>query len=93
MTNIRQKIVAASLAALTIGGVLAASTTEASARWGGRGGWHGGWHRGWGPAYGIGALALGAAIASSAYADCYIARRPVVNRFGRVVGYRRVRVC
>ena len=86
-----RKTITATLAALTLGVTVLASASPASA---------GGYHRGfgWGPAaaIGIGALAIGAIAASSgpAYAaDCYIARRPVLDAWGNVVGYRRVRVC
>ncbi|MFC0284620.1 hypothetical protein ACFFJB_13575 [Camelimonas abortus] len=58
---------------------------------------HGHFHRhGWG--YGaagvIGGLALGA-LAASAYAApvCYDVREPVVDRWGRLIRYRVVRVC
>jgi hypothetical protein len=90
MTNFR-KAITATLAALTLGVTMMASASPASAR-----GFHHGW--GWGPAaaVGLGALAIGAIAASSgpAYAsDCYIARRPVLDPWGNVVGYRRVRFC
>lgn len=52
----RKKVFAGALAALTVAGTLAVTTTEASARWR-RGGW------GWGPglaAGAVGALAFGA---------------------------------
>ena len=51
---------------------------------------------GWGPAaaLGIGALAVGAFAASSAYAsDCYLERRAVLDDYGNVIGYRRIRIC
>jgi hypothetical protein len=89
------KIVAIVLAAATFGVGVAATATPAAA-------WehhHGGWG---GPVAGgiIGGLALGA-LASSAAAPrgyyveggCWFERQPVVNRWGDVVGYRRVRVC
>jgi hypothetical protein len=102
MTSIARKTLTATLAALTLGATLFATADAASARPGIRGGGfhggvvrhHGGWGRGAGIGLGIGALALGAALAAPAYyGDCYITRRAVVNRFGDVVGYRRVRVC
>lgn len=89
MTTFRKTLTVA-LAALTVGVTVLASSAPASAR---------GWHRGglgWGPAaaIGIGALAVGAIAASSAaYGDCYITRRAVVDYYGNVVGFRRVRVC
>jgi hypothetical protein len=91
-----RKTLTASLAALTLGGTVLATSAPASARGGFRGGWHGGHH--WGPGaaigLGVGALALGALAAAPAYyGDCYITRRAVVNRFGDIVGYRRMRVC
>ena len=96
MTLVR-KTITASLAALTLGVTVLATATPASARGfhgGYRGGWHGShWGRGAGIGLGLGALALGAVAASSYYGDCYITRRAVVNRFGDVIGYRRVRVC
>jgi hypothetical protein len=57
-----KKILTGALAALTVGGALAASTVPASAA-----PWHGGWHGGgWGyGAAGLIGLATGAAIASS----------------------------
>ena len=98
MTSIARKTITAALATLTLGVTVLSSTAPASAR-----GFYrsaGFYHHsgpGWGgaAALGIGALALGAIAASSAgaYGDCYIARRAVVDDFGNVVGYRRVRVC
>ena len=89
--TIARKTLTASLAALTLAVTVFASAAPASAR---------GFHRGWGwggaAAVGLGALALGAIAANSApaYADeCYITRQPIVDRWGNVVGYRRVRVC
>ena len=74
--------------------------------WRGGGGWHrGGWGGG-GVGLGIiGGLAAGAIIASQsrpyyqrygyydAGGDCYLDRRPVVNRWGDIIGYRNVQVC
>ena len=78
----KTKIAAALLAALTLGTVSVASTSQAQAHhWGGHG-----W--GWG-GVGLG-LALGAAAASTyAYTDCYWVRQ--FDRYGNYVG--RVRVC
>ena len=91
MTTIARKTIAATLAALTVGVTILASSAPASAR-----GWHRGYGLGGAAALGIGVLALGAIAASSAPAyasDCYLARRPVVDAWGNVVGYRRVQVC
>lgn len=95
MTRLR-KTIAATLAAATFAGSVAISTTSAEARY--RRGWHGP------AAVGvIGALALGA-MAAGAYANgpyyngpyyghgCF-ERRPIYNRWGDFIGYRRVRVC
>jgi len=42
-------------------------------------------------------LALGAAAASTpyyyGYSGCYFTRQPVVDGYGNIVGYRRIRVC
>ena len=91
MTTTARKTLAAALAALTIGVTVLASASPASAR-----GFHRGYGLGGAAAFGIGVLALGAIAASSgaAYAsDCYIERRAVVDAWGNVVGYRRVRIC
>ena len=70
-----RKMLTAALAALTLGGAVAATTTPAQAEpWRG-GGWHGGgWHEGWrgddaGWAVGAGllGLAVGASLASPHY--------------------------
>ena len=89
--TINRKIITASIAALTMGVAVAASSTPAAA-------WH--HHHGWGGGALVGGLAagalLGGAIAANqgyGYGGCYLTRRPVVNRWGNVVGYRRVRVC
>ena len=98
MNILSKKTITAALGALTLGAAIVATSTPAAA-WGHR--HHGGW--GWrGPAV-VGALALGALAAGSAYSyagsaysyagECYISRQPVTNRWGDVVGYRRVRVC
>ena len=96
------------LAAATIAVTLAATATDASAWWRGGGGWRGGgW--GWGPGIVAGAVVAGAIIASRppgyvvypGYAaavagpGCYWASQPVVDAWGRVVGYsgQPVQVC
>ena len=78
----KTKIAAALLAALTLGTVSVASTSQAQAHhWGGHG-----W--GWG-GVGLG-LALGTAAATTyAYSDCYWVRH--LDRYGNYMG--RVRVC
>ena len=94
MTRFR-KTITASLAALTLGGAVLATTTPASA-WGY---WHhGGW--GWGgPAVAAGVatgLALGAvATGGYGYGGGYYAcraRQPVYDGYGYVAYYRTVRV-
>jgi hypothetical protein len=84
------KIVFAAIAAVAIVGTAGSAHAQH---------WHRGHGGGWGPGAGfVGGLAVGSAIGagpyyrSYAYADCYIQRRVVINRFGeRIV--RRVRVC
>ena len=98
MTKFR-KTIAASLAALTLGGAALATTSTPAAAWGGYGyGWHHGY--GWGgpgiAAGVIGGLALGAvaAGAAGAYGPDYscVARQPTYDPYGNFAGYRRVRV-
>lgn len=90
MTSFK-KASAATLAALVLATTLAASGAEARPRF----------HRGhgWGIGAGIAALAVGGLLASRAYAEpVYEEDAPVrrcdmverVNRFGEVVGYRKV---
>ena len=95
MNTTFKKTLTASLAALTLGMTVLTSATPASARGGGL------------LAAGIiGGLALGAIAAGSAHAapgyyapqrvyggECWMERRAVHNRWGDVVGYRRIRVC
>lgn len=90
MTRFR-KTIAASLAALTLAGTLAASATPAAA-WGWR--HH---YRGWGgpgiAAGVIGGLTLGAIAASAATSyDTCVVRQRVYDSYGDFVGWRRVRV-
>ena len=99
MSIIMKKTITAALGALTLGATIMATATPADAQWRGRGG---GW--GWrGPAL-VGGLALGGlaagAMAQPYYAEpypynggCYLARQPVVDRWGNIIRYRRVRVC
>ena len=93
MSILSKKTFATAIAAATLGFGVAATSTPAAA-WGHH--HHGGWG---GPAIGFGAgLPLGGAFSGprlvGPYAsDCYFERRPVTNRFGQVVGFRRIRVC
>ena len=77
----KSKFTTALVAALALGTVAIAGTSQAQAKH-----WHNGW--GWG-GVGLG-LALGAVAASNYYAaDCYLS--PRYDRFGNVVRY--VKVC
>ena len=95
MTRSFKTIAVSSLAALAL---LAAASAPAQA------GWHGGWrHGGWGGPVALGlfgGLAAGAIFSSQsrpAYygysGDCYLQQQPVVNRYGRIIGYRDVQIC
>ena len=69
-----RKILTAALAALTVGGAIAATTTPAEAApW--HGGFHGGYGRGYGPGVAVGAgllgLAVGASLAGPHYGPGY----------------------
>jgi opacity protein-like surface antigen len=96
-----KKILTGALAALTLGGALAATAVPASAApWHGgyRGGYyHGGWHGGYGVATaGILGLAAGAAIADGYYGPAYYGPPPcrIEMRWNPTWGgYDRVRVC
>ena len=92
MKTIFKKTLTGGLAALTLAAAVSTTATPASARNGGA------------IAAGIiGGLALGAMAAGAAnsyYAprpvysgSCWMERRAVTNRWGDVVGYRRIRVC
>ena len=96
MNTTFKKTLTASLAALTLGMTVLTSATPAFARGGG----------GLLAAGIIGGLALGAIAAGSAQAapgyyapqrvyggECWMERRAVHNRWGDVIGYRRIRVC
>jgi hypothetical protein len=73
-------------------GVGVAATSTPAAAWG----YHPYW--GWGVGGLVAGLAVGAAAAASTpyyygYPACYFSRQPVIDYYGNVVGYRRVRVC
>jgi hypothetical protein len=97
MLSIR-KIISAGLIAATFATGLAATSTPASA-WGYRHHYGWGYHPyGWGLGGLAAGLALGAAAAAVApvyygYGACYITRQPVVDPYGNVLYFRRVRVC
>lgn len=83
-----KKIVTAAIAAAVLAGSVASATPALA------------WHRhhgyGWAPyaAGAAGAIALGAMAAAAASApDCYYESRPIFNRWGDVIGYRRVPTC
>ena len=86
-----RKIITSTAAALTLGATILASSTPAEARYGRNAAFIGG--------LAIGALALGALAAPSygyaapVYGGCWTERQAVTNRWGDVIGYRRVRVC
>jgi hypothetical protein len=91
MINFR-KTVAVSLIVTTLGMGIAATSTPAAA-WG---------YSPWG--WGIGGVAAGLALGAAATAastpyyngypgGCYFTRQPVVDAYGDIVGYHRVRVC
>jgi hypothetical protein len=85
-----KKLITVGIAAVMLAGSVVATTSAAQA--GGYWGYH---HRPhWGPyaAGALGALAVGA-IAASAYDSCYYESRPIFNRWGEVIGYRRFPVC
>lgn len=88
MINFR-KTIAVGLVATTLGIDVATSTPAAA--WGYH---HGGW--GWGLGGVAAGLALGAAASTPyyyGYSGCYFTRQPVVDGYGNIVGYRRIRVC
>ncbi|MDB5569632.1 MAG: hypothetical protein JWN93_815 [Hyphomicrobiales bacterium] len=106
--TLARKTATAAVTALALGGMIAATTTEASA------GWRRHHHRGWGAPVAagvVGALALGAFAAAAAprgqyYApqgyypaagydpvQCYVENQPAYDAWGQFAGYQRVRVC
>jgi hypothetical protein len=93
MTKFSKTTLTASIGAMAIAATFAVTATPAAA------GWHGGY--GGGLAAGLlGAAIVGSAIASQptyyatpVYCGCHvrhIVRKPVYNRFGQVVGFRRI---
>ncbi len=91
-----KKILTGALAALTIGGALAASAVPAAA-YPYHGGWHGGYRGGgwgWGVGGALAGLAVGAAIADSARPVYYGPPCRIEMRWNPAWGgYDRVRVC
>lgn len=93
--NTFKKTLTGTIAALTIGMTLAATSAPAEARWGRNAALFGG--------LAVGALAVGAianAHAAPRYAEpvyyggtCWRERRAVHNAYGDFVGYRSIRVC
>ncbi len=94
--NTFKKIATGTLAALTLGITLAATSAPAEARWGRNAALFGG--------LAVGALAVGAianAHAAPAYGggyyvsggSCWTEKRAVYNSWGDFAGYRRIRVC
>jgi uncharacterized membrane protein YoaK (UPF0700 family) len=96
MNAFTKKIATGTLAALTLGVTLAASSAPAEARWGRNAAFFGG----------LAAGAIVAGAASHAYAapryyaspvyyggSCWVERRAVYNSWGDFAGYRRIRVC
>lgn len=92
MTSFK-KIATGTIAALTLGVTLAASSAPAEARWGRNAAFFGG--------LAAGAIVAGAASAAYAspyhaapvYGSCWTERRAVYNSWGDFAGYRRIRVC
>lgn len=84
-----KKIAITGLAAIALATSLLAMSAPASADW-----YYHRRHSNWGPyaAGALGALAVGA-IAASAYDSCYYDSRPIFDRWGNVIGYRRVPMC
>lgn len=107
MNSIVKKTALGALAAATLGLSIAATATPAAAQWRHRHG-HGGWG-GPVAAGVVGGLALGALAARPYYYDpapdyyaaptpvyggeCYIQRQPLVDYYGNIIKYRKVRVC
>jgi hypothetical protein len=87
MTKFR-KTLTAGLAAATLGMGVAATSTPAAA-WG----YYPYWGWGVGAAAALGAAAAAAATPYYVYPSCYLTRQPVVDYWGNIIRYRRVRVC
>lgn len=101
MTVLPQKAIATGLAAASLCAFVAAGSTPAAAAW--RGGWGAPVAAGVIAGAAVGALAAGAVapypyyygppVAYAPAPACWFQRQPVFDYYGRVVGYRRVRVC
>jgi len=92
MNAFTKKIATGTLAALTLGLTLAASSAPAEARWGRNAALFGGLAVG---ALAVGAIAHAHAAPAPVYygGECWRERRAVFNRWGDVIGYRSIRVC
>jgi hypothetical protein len=92
MNAFSKKTLTAALSAVALAGAIAATAAPAEARSGRNAAWIAG---------GVAAGLLGAAVVSNAYAapsyeyapTCWRENQPVYNRYGEVVGYRKIRVC
>ncbi|MBV8790715.1 MAG: hypothetical protein JO205_10255 [Pseudolabrys sp.] len=73
-------------------GAVAALSAAALAPTSASAGWHG--HHGWGHGWGYGPR-FGFYVGGPTYVNdgCYYTRKPIVNVYGQIVGYRRVLVC
>jgi hypothetical protein len=97
--DILRKTLIAGVALATLGASVATTTAPASAKPFGFG--HGfGFHHGFFHNHGFGFIGAGALLGAAAttpywgsYYGCYIARQPIVNAYGDVIGVRPVRVC
>ena len=92
MNTIVKKTLTGTIAALTIGLSIAASSAPAEARWGRNAALFGGLAVG---ALAVGAIAHAHAAPRPVYygGSCWTERRTVYNRYGDFVGYRGERVC
>lgn len=89
MNTLTKKIATASIAALTLGVSIAASSAPAEARWGRNAAFFGGAAAGLVGA----AIIANRAYAAPVYGGCWIEKRAVYNAWGDFAGYRRIRVC